>query len=56
MFQSWTAVVRGALMRGLAQATPNVERVSVTARTARMYYGVTVMQQYDPLTADVSHA
>ena len=43
----WTAVVRGALMKGLSQLEPNTERVKVAARTARKHYGTEIMSRYD---------
>ena len=43
----WTAVVRGALMKGLSQLEPDTERVKVAARTARKHYGTEIMSKYD---------
>jgi len=43
----WTAVVRGALMKGLSQLEPDTERVKVDARTARKHYGTEIMSKYD---------
>ena len=43
----WTAVVRGALMKGLSQLEPETERVKVAARTARKHYGTEIMSKYD---------
>ena len=43
----WTAVVRGALMKGLSQIEPDSERVKVAARSARKHYGVEIMSKYD---------
>lgn len=43
----WTAVVRGALMKGLSQLEPETERVKVEARSARKHYGTEIMSKYD---------
>ena len=43
----WTAVVRGALMKGLSQLEPDTERVKVTSRSARKHYGTEIMSKYD---------
>lgn len=37
---AWTAVVRGAVMMGLAKTDKALERVGVLARSARKHYGV----------------
>ena len=36
---SWTAVVRGALMKGLAGQSVALERVKIESRSARKHYG-----------------
>ena len=36
----WTAVVRGALMKGLASASPSFSTVSISERSARKHYGL----------------
>ena len=43
----WTAVVRGALMKGLSQLEPETERVKVQSRVARKHYGTEIMSKYD---------
>lgn len=43
----WTAVVRGALMKGLSQLEPTTARVKVTSRSARKHYGTEIMSRYD---------
>lgn len=43
----WTAVVRGALMKGLSQLEPETERVKVASRSARKHYGTEIMSRYD---------
>ncbi|KAL9101421.1 MAG: hypothetical protein Q9163_003313 [Psora crenata] len=43
----WTAVVRGALMKGLSQLEPETERVKVQSRVARKHYGTEIMSRYD---------
>lgn len=45
----WTAVVRGALMKGLSQLEPTTARVKVTSRTARKHYGTEIMNKYDKI-------
>ena len=44
--QSWTAVVRGALMMGLASTSPQHESVRITARKARKYYGHSLHEKF----------
>lgn len=44
----WTAVVRGALMKGLSQVEPTTARVKVASRTARKHYGTEIMSRFDP--------
>ena len=44
----WTAVVRGALMKGLSALEPETERVKVQSRIARKHYGTEIMSKYDP--------
>ena len=43
----WTAVVRGALMKGLSKLEPETERVKVQSRVARKHYGTEIMSKYD---------
>ena len=43
----WTAVVRGALMKGLSELAPDTERVKVESRVARKHYGTEIMSRYD---------
>ncbi|MCJ1373868.1 hypothetical protein MMC20_005098 [Loxospora ochrophaea] len=43
----WTAVVRGALMKGLASISPTFAKVEVTSRSARKHYGTVLMSRYD---------
>lgn len=52
----WTAVVRGALMKGLAQLEPTTARVKVTSRTARKHYGTEIMNKYDKVKHEKSMA
>ncbi len=44
---SWTAVVRGALMKGLARNNPSAEQVKVETRLARKSYGSECGRKYD---------
>lgn len=43
---SWTAVVRGALMRGLASTSPSYSTVSIGGRYARRHYGVKILRSF----------
>ncbi|KAL8851909.1 MAG: hypothetical protein Q9221_003236 [Calogaya cf. arnoldii] len=43
----WTAVVRGALMKGLSVMEPTTARVKVASRSARKHYGTERMTKYD---------
>lgn len=43
---SWTAVVRGALMRGLASTSPASARVMISERSARKHYGICAGFEY----------
>lgn len=52
----WTAVVRGALMKGLAQLAPTTARVKVTSRTARKHYGTEIIDKFNPAKHDRSRA
>ena len=38
--KGWTAIVRGALMRGLATANPKLSRLQIGSRIARKSYGI----------------
>ncbi len=46
MFYSWTAVVRGALMKGLASTSPTFATVKISGRSARKHYGINCGIQY----------
>ena len=50
----WTAVVRGALMKGLASTSPGFATVKISGRAARKYYGILSRKQYDPTKHDES--
>ncbi|MCJ1230796.1 hypothetical protein MMC12_007470 [Toensbergia leucococca] len=43
----WTAVVRGALMKGLASTAPSFATVKVSGRSARKHYGISSIKPYD---------
>ena len=45
--QSWTAVVRGALMMGLTSTLPDRKGVRITARKARKHYGYVLHYKFD---------
>lgn len=49
---SWTAVVRGALMKGLASTSPAFSTVGITGRAARKHYGINVGMEYHDLEHD----
>jgi hypothetical protein len=44
---AWTAVVRGALMMGLANSDPSLSRVGIVSRTARKSYGTPLLRTYN---------
>lgn len=44
---AWTAVVQGAVMKGLANYDSKLAMVQVGPRTARKHYGVELCQKYD---------
>jgi sugar (pentulose or hexulose) kinase len=44
---AWTAVVRGAVMMGLANSDPALAKVGVVSRAARKSYGIEMAQIYD---------
>ncbi|KAI9856327.1 MAG: hypothetical protein M1813_009163 [Trichoglossum hirsutum] len=44
---SWTAVVRGALMKGLEEVAPTLADVRVTSRCARKHYGIEIRTTYN---------
>jgi hypothetical protein len=43
----WTAVVRGALMKGLDDAAPTMSKFKVDSRRARKHYGTSSLTPYD---------
>ncbi len=51
---AWTAVVRGAVMMGIAQSNPSLALVSVTSRVARKHYGVGLSVKFDEALHDSS--
>ncbi|CAD6568570.1 MAG: hypothetical protein ASARMPRED_001863 [Alectoria sarmentosa] len=42
----WTAVVRGALMKGLATTSPNFASVKISGRCARKHYGLEIQDEF----------
>ena len=46
-WDSQTAVVEGALMRGLAEASPTLARIRPRFRKARKHYGVLAVDEFD---------
>lgn len=51
---SETAIVRGALIRGLTVTSPKLATVRVGARKARKYYGTLAYNVYNPRKHDES--
>lgn len=43
---SWTAVVRGALMKGLATTSPKFACVNISGRCARKHYGLKIQSDF----------
>lgn len=43
----WTAVVRGALIKGLAESNPSESQIAIASRVARKYYGTSCSIRYD---------
>lgn len=52
MPSSWTAVVRGALMKALASASPASAKVKISARSARKHYGFEIEKEFIDLEHD----
>ena len=50
--QGWTAVVRGALIKALADTDSSLSRVNIAARIARKAYGTTQSVKFDPAKHD----
>ena len=50
---AWTAVVRGAVMMGLARANSKLAAVGLVSRAARKHYGV---ELHAPFDADIHDA
>lgn len=50
---SWTAVVRGALMKGLAETSPAFAKVNISGRFARKHYGTYVCCTYQEGVHDI---
>jgi hypothetical protein len=45
--KGWTAVVRGALIKGLAEASPAASRIAIGSRVARKAYGCEMTTPFD---------
>ena len=45
--KGWTAVVRGALIKALAQASPEASRITIGSRVARKAYGFEIQNDFD---------
>ena len=46
--KGWTAVVRGALIKGLSDASPAMSRINIASRVARKAYGIRAGVVYKP--------
>ena len=51
---AWTAIVRGAVMKGLSHANSKLAIVGVVSRAARKHYGIELSAKYIPVTHDSS--
>lgn len=51
---SWSAIMRGAVMMGLSRADIKLAAINVTSRTARKHYGTLLMVPYDSSKHDES--
>ena len=51
---AWTAVVRGAVMMGLANANKQLSTVNVVSRAARKFYGIELNSIFDARRHDES--
>jgi molecular chaperone DnaK (HSP70) len=49
---AWTAVVRGAVMMGLARSNPRYTAVGIASRAARKHYGTELCVELDPKIHD----
>lgn len=49
----WTAVVRGALMKGLASTNCSFTTVKINGRVARKSYGLDISHKFDETTDDI---
>lgn len=50
--EGWSAVVKGALIKGLSETVPDGSGPSVTTRVSRKSYGISCHVKYDPLIHD----
>jgi len=51
---AWTAVVRGAVMMGLAHANSQLAQVTLVSRRARKHYGLQLSTEFNPKVHDNS--
>jgi molecular chaperone DnaK (HSP70) len=51
---AWTAVVRGAVMMGLARANSKLAAVGLVSRAARKHYGIELRVEFEPGIHDAS--
>lgn len=52
----WTAVVKGAVIHGLAHHEPNLSPVGVSSRVARRSFGTCLLAKYDSTRHDSKEA
>ena len=52
--QGWTAVVRGALIKGLSDVSPETSRVNIVSRIARKACGIKAGVKYNPNVHDMN--
>jgi hypothetical protein len=51
---AWTAVVRGAVLMGLARANSQLAQVALVSRRARKHYGLQLSTKFDAQVHDGS--
>ena len=51
---AWTAVVRGAVMMGVARSDPRLTAVGLVSRAARKHYGADLGVDFDETRHDIS--
>lgn len=49
----WTAMVRGALTKALADTAPSLSGISIESRVARKHYGMLITTPFEPGVYDI---